>query len=202
MEEDGSADDTLEGSLTADEGELLLKMAEKAVTQAVTSGPKPSADEFEVPESFHEHRACFVTLTKNGRLRGCIGSIFPQEPLCRAVIHRALSAATEDPRFPRVLPSELDELRIEVSVLSVPSLLKFDSPRDLIEKLRPNVDGVVLMLDGRQSTYLPQVWQTLPEPARFLSQLSQKAGLSADGWKDPRARILTYQVQAFHQPET
>ena len=187
--------------LSPDDGKVLLELAEKTVTEAVTRGPLPSVDVAEMPDGLTQRRACFVTLTKKGELRGCIGSIFPQEELCRAVIERARSAATEDPRFPPVKPEELDELEIEVSVLTIPERLEYESPEDLLAKLRPKVDGVVLQVGRRQATYLPQVWDQIPDPEEFMRHLSQKAGLRPDGWRSPEAMVLTYQVQAFEQSE-
>jgi hypothetical protein len=195
------ATESPESPLSPEDGEILLELAERTVTEVVTYGRQPSVAVAEVPESLTRRRACFVTLSKNGELRGCIGSIFPQEVLCRAVIDRARAAATEDPRFPRVRPEELDELEIAVSVLTIPKRLAFQSPEDLLAKLRPHTDGVVLAVGRQQATYLPQVWEQLPDPEEFLRHLSQKAGLPADGWKSPEAMVLTYQVQAFQQAE-
>lgn len=184
------------------EGQILLDLASQAVAEAVTLETQPSSDPVDVPTGLTEPRACFVTLTKDGRLRGCIGSIFPAEPLHQAVLARARSAATEDPRFPPVVEEELASLEVEVSVLSVPQRLEHQSPDDLVAKLRPHVDGVVLQVGRRQATYLPQVWEQLPEAEAFLAQLSQKAGLPPDAWKSSEAIVLTYQVEAFKQTET
>ena len=98
-------------------------------------------------------------------------------------------------------PEELEQLHIEISVLTVPQELAFDSPADLLRKLRPGTDGVVLRVDGRQATFLPQVWEQLPDKEEFLAHLSQKAGLSATAWKDPEAKVLVYQVEAFQEGE-
>jgi AmmeMemoRadiSam system protein A len=187
--------------LTPEEGKVLLALAAKTVQEVVRDGTEPSVDLAELPESLSQRRACFVTLNKNGQLRGCIGSIFPGEPLGQAVVRRARGAAIEDSRFPRVEPEELDELEIEVSVLTVPRRLEFESPEDLLRKLRPEVDGVVLRLGRRQATYLPQVWEQLPDAETFLTRLSEKAGLWPDAWKNPDAMVLVYQVRAFQQSE-
>lgn len=186
---------------TPQEGQILLELASKAVAEAVAVGAKPSVDSVDVPKSLTEPRACFVTLTKGGELRGCIGSIFPGEPLCQAVVARARSAATEDPRFPPVAKEELAALEIEVSVLTIPERLEHESADDLVGKLRPHVDGVVLRVGGRQATYLPQVWEQLSDAKTFLTQLSLKAGLPPDTWRSPQATVLTYQVEAFKQRE-
>ena len=186
-------------AITDHEGRVLLDLAAGALREAA-AGKRPSVDDARLPDALRQKRACFVTLTKGGELRGCIGSIFPQEPLCRAVIAKARSAATEDPRFPPVAPGEVDEIDVEVSVLTVPRRLEYDSPDDLPGKLRPHIDGVVLRVGTKQATYLPQVWEKLPQAEAFLRQLAQKAGLPPDGWKDPEAVVLTYQVQAFPRP--
>ena len=183
------------------EGKILVDLAAKTVAEVVEHGRQPSVDAKEMPQTLTQRRACFVTLNKDDELRGCIGSIFPREPLCRAVIERAKSAATDDPRFPPVKPEELDDLEIEVSVLTIPKRLEFDSAKDLLAKLRPGIDGVVLRIGPRQSTYLPQVWEQLADPERFMSHLSQKAGLAPDAWRSPQAMVLTYQAQVFEQTE-
>ena len=199
---EGEAPEELSAAqLGAEDGKILVDLAARTVAEVVEQGTQPAIDVTEMPEGLTQRRACFVTLTKGGELRGCIGSIFPGEPLCQAVIERARSAATEDPRFPPVKPEELDELKIEVSVLTIPKRLEFESAEDLLAKLRPDIDGVVLRIGPRQSTYLPQVWEQLPDPEDFMSRLSQKAGLAADAWRSPEAMVLTYQVQAFEQTE-
>jgi MEMO1 family protein len=184
--------------LAPSERQFLLELARKSVAAAAAGdeGPKENAD---VSKAFVARRACFVTLTENGELRGCIGSIFPEESLYQAVIRRARSAATEDPRFPPVRPEELGRIEIEVSVLTVPKRLAFNSPQDLLAKLRPNVDGVVLRLGDRQATYLPQVWEKLSDKRVFMDELAQKAGLPAGAWTRPEAVVMTYQVEAFKE---
>jgi AmmeMemoRadiSam system protein B/AmmeMemoRadiSam system protein A len=198
-EEGEASEEPAAAQLGPEQGKILLDLAAKTVTEVVEHGTQPAVDVSEMPEGLTQRRACFVTLTKQGELRGCIGSIFPREALCRAVIGRARSAATEDPRFPPVKPKELDDLEIEVSVLTIPKRLEFESPEDLLAKLRPGTDGVVFRIGPRQSTYLPQVWEELSDPQEFMGRLSQKAGLSADAWRSPEAMVLTYQVQAFEQ---
>ncbi len=183
---------------TPEERQMLLRLARKSVMAAATGGEAPS-DDRAAPAKFHERRACFVTLTRNGVLRGCIGSLRPEESLYQAVISRAKAAAIEDPRFDPVRPDEVDKIAIEISVLTLPEPLAFSSPRDLLEKLRPGIDGVVLSINGSTATYLPQVWEQLPDKRRFLRELSQKAGLPPDAWMSPDATVRTYQVEAFHE---
>lgn len=124
--------------------------------------------------------ASFVTLTMNGELRGCIGSIRPQRPLGEDLITNAIAAATADPRFPAVKADELPRLRVEVSVLSEPEFLDFADESALCDSLRPGVDGLILFAGCRNATFLPQVWAQLPDPAMFLAALKQKAGLAPD----------------------
>ncbi|HRD33260.1 MAG TPA: AmmeMemoRadiSam system protein A [Rhodocyclaceae bacterium] len=124
--------------------------------------------------------ASFVTLDKAGELRGCMGSTRPQRPLGEDLVANAISAATADPRFPPVDAAELAGLRIEVSVLSAPEFIDFADERALCESLRPGVDGLILFAGCRNATFLPQVWEQLPDPAMFFAALKQKAGLAPD----------------------
>jgi AmmeMemoRadiSam system protein A len=152
-------------------------------------------------EKLKANRATFVTLTIDGQLRGCIGSLMPVEPLYLDVIHRAAAAALDDPRFKPVQEDELKKINVEVSVLSVPRQLMFKSPQDLLDKLKPGVHGVILVVRNRQATYLPQVWEQIPDKEEFLGQLSKKAGLSETSWKDPDAVVFVYHDEAFKERE-
>jgi AmmeMemoRadiSam system protein B/AmmeMemoRadiSam system protein A len=183
---------------SSEERQALLRLARESVTQAVNGGKRPAIDAV-AGARLRQVRACFVTLTKQGELRGCIGNILPREPLAEAVVHMTRAAATEDPRFPPVETRELGQLAIEISVLSVPQPLRFQGPDDLLAKLRPGVDGVVLKFDLGQSTFLPQVWEQLPEKTAFLGHLSRKAGQAEDAWRHSLREVLTYQVEAFRE---
>ena len=180
-----------------EERKFLLDLARKTLVEAAHRRKPPEVDAAAVPEQLKPERACFVTLTIDGKLRGCIGHIFPQEALHRAAIDNAQSAALRDPRFPPVSPEELDRIHIEVSVLTVPAPLKYASSEELLAKLRAGVDGVVLQVGRAQSTYLPQVWEQIPDKEAFMGTLAEKAGLAPDAWRDPRAVVLVYQVEAF-----
>lgn len=144
--------------------------------------------------------ASFVTLTSNGALRGCIGSIRPQRALGDDLIGNAISAATADPRFPPVDARELAELRIEVSVLSEPEFVDFADESALCDSLRPGVDGLILFAGCRNATFLPQVWEQLPDPAMFLAALKQKAGLAPDR---PASNLMAarYTVAKWSEPD-
>jgi AmmeMemoRadiSam system protein A len=187
----------------APERKLLLNLARRTLTCVVTN---PDLSGFEVnargmPPQLSETKACFVTLTENGELRGCIGHISPQEPLYQAVVDNARNAATRDPRFLPVQPGETGKIKIEISVLTEPKPLPFTSPEDLLAKLQPGKDGVVLKLDGRGATYLPQVWEQLPDKVEFLNHLSEKAGCAPGDWRKPGTSVLIYHVEAFKESE-
>jgi AmmeMemoRadiSam system protein A len=189
-----------ERKFSREERRQLLMLARQAVAAAASGRNGPDADGAAFP-NLRTRQACFVTLTKQHALRGCIGTLAPQEPLCEAVVRRARSAAIEDPRFSPVEPGELEEIQIEISVLSLPVPLPFASPQDLLARLRPTLDGVVLRAEGRSATYLPQVWEQLPDAEEFMNELARKAGLSPDAWRRPGAEVLTYQVEAFKEGE-
>lgn len=184
--EDGIPDDTRT---------YLLKLARASLDAAVKGGKEPSVAD--APAFTREKRGCFVTLTVNGQLRGCIGYIEPIKPLCDAVVDNARNAALKDPRFPAVSARELESIRVEVSVLTRPKPLAFDGPDDLLDKLVPGRDGVILQKGFHQSTFLPQVWDQLPDKVQFLQRLSVKGGMAADGWKD--ASVKTYRAIHFEE---
>lgn len=205
----GVSNNSLQNSPTKEEAarlssthrQLLLEWARLSLSEATATGGTIAVRPESVPEPLRANRGCFVTLTQRDRLRGCIGHIFAQEPLYAAVISNARAAALRDPRFAPVTAAEARDLRIEVSVLTEPVPLAFSSPEDLLSKLRPGRDGVVFIAGQRSSTYLPQVWEQLPDKVDFMNSLAEKAGLPANTWRRPGVRILTYQVEAFHESE-
>lgn len=176
----------------------LLELARHSLRDAAQLGhatPLPP----ELPPHLITHKGCFVTLTLAGKLRGCIGNIAADVPLASAVIRNARSAALHDTRFDPVGPAEVDQIHIEVSVLSVPAPLHFQTYDEIPTLLRPHVDGVCFKLGPHRSTFLPQVWTQLPDPVTFLNQLARKAGLGPTAWRDPGVEIATYQVEAFEE---
>lgn len=142
--------------------------------------------------------ATFVTLTQQGRLRGCIGSLEAWRPLARDVAENALAAAFRDPRFDPLTADELPTTRVEVSLLTPAEPIFFTSEADALAQLRPGSDGVIFSAGHRRSTFLPQVWEQLPEPTTFMAHLKQKAGLPAAYWSDD-VRIERYQVQKWKE---
>ena len=144
--------------------------------------------------------AVFVTLTRgDGELRGCIGSLSAHRSLGSDVEANAVAAATRDPRFPPVTADELPDLHVEVSVLSAPEPVGFTSEADALAQLVPGVHGAVLEFGNHRGTFLPQVWESLPEPSDFWAQLKRKAGLPTTWW-DPGARLSRYTVTAHPEP--
>ncbi len=187
--------------VSAQERRFLLNLARKSLISAATNGPVPEVSAAEVSPNLAEAKGCFVTLTVNGALRGCIGTILPQEPLWRAVADNTQSAARRDPRFVPVRSDEVGRIRIEISVLTVPQPLRFNSPDDLLAKLNAYEDGVVLQIGARGATYLPQVWGQIPDKVEFLNQLSEKAGCPAAAWRGSGTSISIYHVESFEEPE-
>lgn len=180
---------------------FLLSLARETIKAASAKKPLPNIDESKLSPVLKEKKACFVTLTKNGHLRGCIGHIYPVEPLYKAVIENAQAAAIFDARFTPVRPSEVDQIEIEISILTEPQPLLYDSVDDLLAKLRPGIDGVILNVDDRRSTFLPQVWEQLPDKVDFLNNLSLKAGALPDAWRKPSTKVYTYQVEKFKESD-
>lgn len=181
---------------TDDTGAVLTKLARGAIARELGL-PAPA---YAAAPFLDEPGASFVTLHKGGALRGCIGSLRAQRPLGEDVAHNARAAAFADPRFAPLARSEFDAIRIEVSLLTEPVPLEAPGERELLALLRPHVDGVVLEFGEQRSTFLPQVWQTLPDARRFLAQLKRKAGLPADFWSE-RMRIWRYTVRKWSEDE-
>ena len=140
-----------------------------------------------------------MTLHKHGQLRGCIGSLEPHQALADDVRERAVQAALEDYRFPPVQPGELSKIEIEISRLTQPAVLDYASADDLLLKLNPALDGVILRDGSRRATFLPQVWKQIPGQVEFLSQLSAKLGAPRDLWRRNLLEVLTYRVEEFHE---
>ena len=142
--------------------------------------------------------AAFVTLTQQGALRGCIGSLTAYRSLREDVAANAVNAAVRDPRFPPLTADELPDTHIEVSVLSASEPYPFTDRADALSRLRPGVDGLILEYGSHRGTFLPQVWDSLSEPDEFLAHLVRKAGLPA-GWWDDGAGLSRYSVKAFEE---
>ena len=146
--------------------------------------------------ALHQPGATFITLTQRGALRGCIGSLESWRPLDQDVRANARAAAFRDPRFMPLNEDELDATRVEVSLLTAAVPMSFTSEADAIHQLRPNVDGVIIECGLHRGTFLPQVWESLPEPRLFMAHLKQKAGLSPNFWSAD-VKLSRYEVQKW-----
>lgn len=175
---------------------ILLEVARRSIQSGLDLGSRLNIRIEDYPENLHEKRACFVTLNKCGALRGCIGHLEAVQPLVTDVVENAHAAAFRDPRFPPLQSSELEALDIHISVLTPASPLPFTSEKDLLDNLRPGIDGLILQSGSRRGTFLPSVWESLPEPREFLRHLKLKAGMTADYWSDD-IRVSRYTTESF-----
>ncbi len=143
--------------------------------------------------------ACFVTLKLDGQLRGCIGSLEAYRPLITDVAENAYAAAFQDPRFSPLTKPELDQLELSLSILTPAESMTFSSQEDLLAQLQPGIDGLIIQEGNRRGTFLPSVWESLPEASRFLSHLKLKAGLPEDYWSDS-VQVWRYATESFSAP--
>lgn len=175
-------------------GRLLLRLARNAIAQRLGEGTiaLPEAPELHAPA------ATFVTLTRDGQLRGCIGSLEASRPLAEDVTENAVAAAFRDPRFAPLQAEEFADLRVEISRLTPPEPLPCTSEAEALEALRPGEDGVIFEEGARRATFLPQVWEVLPRPRDFLGRLKEKAGFDASYWS-PRVRLYRYRVRKWKE---
>jgi AmmeMemoRadiSam system protein A len=185
--------------LTDEEKKTLLRLARNAMECGVKGEKMPPLDATSLSKTLLEQGASFVTLTVRGQLRGCIGALEAYQPLVDDVREHAIAAALEDPRFPPVSERELNGISLEVSRLTRPIPLKYKDADDLLSKLRPHVDGVILKDGFRRATFLPQVWEKIPERTEFLENLCNKMGARSDLWCIKHLDVLVYQVEEFHE---
>ena len=186
-------------SLNEKQGQILVKLARQTIEERLNKRSIKVDPDSMVDSAFKEKRGTFVTLTINKQLRGCIGNLDSTDSIVDGIERNAVNAAFRDPRFPPLKADELDRVDIEVSILTEPQPLEYRDSKDLLSKLRVNVDGVILRKGSASATFLPQVWEQLLQPEKFLSHLCTKAGLPADAWKKGHLEILTYQVQYFEE---
>ena len=186
--------------LSREDRRYLLQLARLSICRELgEGGPEqrtgPPSGELASPQG------CFVTLEKDGALRGCIGTLEPVTPLVDAVKDNARNAAFHDPRFSPLKKHELDKIEIEISRLTVPVPLEFNSPEELLARLKPGVHGVILQRGWHRSTFLPQVWDQLPDKVQFLEHLCRKAGLAGNCWKEKDLSVKIYEVEHFSEKE-
>lgn len=181
-------------SLNKEYRQRLVDLAESSIQHGLQTGRPLKINLDDYPEELTERRATFVTLEINHQLRGCIGMLEAVRPLAEDIAENAFSAAFKDPRFPPLEARELDNLDIHLSILTPAESVSFSSEQDLLSKMQPDIDGMILEEGRRRGTFLPSVWKSLPEPEQFLRHLKQKAGLPPDYWSK-NIRIYRYQAE-------
>ncbi|MGB7930952.1 MAG: AmmeMemoRadiSam system protein A [Gammaproteobacteria bacterium] len=189
-----STDDRRE--FTAGEREILLRIAYQSIRSGLEASQPAAISNDGVPARLSARRASFVTLHADEKLRGCIGSLEPRTSLAEDVSFNAYAAAFRDTRFQPLQANEIDILSLDISVLSRPEMLDFDSESSLLGIVRPGVDGLILQEHDFRSTFLPSVWESLPDPAHFLGHLKLKAGLATDYWS-ASIRVWRYTTESF-----
>lgn len=182
--------------MSSDLGECLLGLARGAIAARLGLPERCVPD---LPE-LARPGATFVTLTQAGELRGCIGTLEAHRPLRDDVRANALAAAFRDPRFPPLERREFERTRVEVSLLTAPRPIEIASEQDLVSRLRPGIDGVILSSGTHRATFLPQVWESLPDARQFLAHLKHKAGLAPDYWDD-RVQVSLYEVTKWKESQ-
>lgn len=199
----GSEKEGAAKTFTEVQGGLLIRLARQTLMAhlgiAVDPAVQAAVEKALKAPIFKAVRGTFVTLTMAGQLRGCIGHLTGIAAVAESVCQNAVSAGFHDPRFSPLTAAELEDVEIEISILTEPQLLDYADAEALIQHLRPRVDGIILAHRGASATFLPQVWQQLPAPEAFLSHLCMKAGLSAERWRKGDLEVSTYQVQPFEE---
>jgi AmmeMemoRadiSam system protein A len=175
---------------------LLLDIANRSIDHGFTSHRSLKVNPEDYPDALQTIRASFVTLKMDHQLRGCIGHLEAMQPLVCDVAENAYAAAFRDPRFAPLSPSERDQIEIHLSLLTPSVAIDFDSETDLLSKIRPGKDGLILIDGLRRGTFLPSVWEALPEPQDFVDQLKLKAGLPSDYWSES-LEVMRYESESF-----
>lgn len=185
--------------LSSDVKTFLLRLARLRIESKLRGTPFDLPEIDERSAIVKEKRGCFVTLHKNGNLRGCIGTIEPVASLMEGVISNSLNAAFGDPRFAPLSLEELEFVKIEISVLTIPQKIEFKDADDLKQRLKPGIHGVILSQGPYGATFLPQVWEQLPDTEIFLAHLCVKGGMSSDCWRNPQTCVRTYEAEYFSE---
>ena len=187
--------------ITQKQGKALVALARKTIFERLGMEAGEVPEEINNEKVFQSPCGTFVTLTLNGELRGCIGSLTADESILDGVRRNAINAALHDPRFRPLTQKEAERVAVEVSVLTEPQPLAYKDTKDLLAKLSPATDGVIIKKGLAKATFLPQVWKQLPGADEFLSHLCVKAGLPETAWEHGGLEVSTYQVQSFESAE-
>ncbi|MFA6268750.1 MAG: AmmeMemoRadiSam system protein A [archaeon] len=182
-------------SLSSKEKAFCLALAKQSILYSLSNHSLFKLNETElnkVPKKLFENKACFVTLKLNNDLRGCIGHLQSVQPLYEDVIENAYSAAFSDSRFSPLTEEEFEYVKIEISILTDPIELNFKDPSDLLKKITPKKDGLILKKGPKSATFLPSVWEEIHTKEEFLAELCLKAGLSSSAWEENGMKVFTY----------
>ena len=182
--------------LTIADQQVCKQVAGDSIRNGLIQGSKLIVKSQDFSQDLQQELASFVTLHINGQLRGCIGALEAYQPLIEDIAEHAFSAAFQDPRFPALSKDEFEQLDIEISVLGKPEQMSFTSEDDLLQQIQPNVDGLILESGYHRGTFLPSVWEQLPDKKEFFNHLKMKAGLPTDWW-DSTAKISRYETFSF-----
>jgi AmmeMemoRadiSam system protein A len=178
--------------------DVLLRLARDSIRHGLSNHSSLKIELQDYAVELQSQRSCFVTLEKRGELRGCMGHLEAFQPLVHDVAENAFSAAFKDPRFPALSTQELEDIHIEISILSPSCPMQFSNEKDLIQKIRPGKDGLILSDGNKRGTFLPSVWESLPNAREFWLNLKQKAGLPLDHWSES-LRVDRYEVEKLSE---
>jgi AmmeMemoRadiSam system protein A len=188
--------------ITEEQGRRLIQVARGTIAARLgipaETGSIHPEDDLADPV-FQEKRGTFVTLKLKGQLRGCMGCLTPSETILEGIQRNAINSAFNDPRFPALSAIELDQAEIDISILTNPRKLEYTGGDNLLKKIRPDIDGVIINKGGARATFLPQVWEQLPRTEDFLAHLCRKAGLPPDEWRKGELGVSIYQAQYFNE---
>ncbi|BDD89072.1 AmmeMemoRadiSam system protein A [Desulfofustis limnaeus] len=182
--------------VTEEQGAQLIRLARDIIAERLGLTTRVSGAGLD-GEELRQRCGTFVTLKRGGQLRGCIGNLEPAGTIVDAVRRNAVSAAFQDYRFAPLTAEEFPQVEVEISILTPAQKLSYNDGDDLAARLHPGIDGVIMQLGSARATFLPQVWEQLPEPAQFLEQLCRKAGIAPSAWRHQRPEIFVYQVRSF-----
>lgn len=186
-------------ALTSDERSRLLQISRIVITSAVRGDEMKEMIREDFPDVFNKKMATFVTITKHGQLRGCIGTVYAYQSLIDDVIKNAAASATRDYRFKPVSPEELGDIHIEISVLSELKEISCSDADELIAQIKPTRDGILIADGNDRATFLPQVWNKISSTSRFLENLCLKMGKDSSAWRTGNLTVYQYTVEEFHE---
>lgn len=182
--------------LSKEEQTICLQVARQSIKHGLQKGSKLQVITSDYSKELQQHAASFVTLHKYGQLRGCIGALEAYQPLINDIAEHAFAAAFQDPRFSALEENEYDDLDVDISVIGKAEPMIFENEEDLLQQIQPNIDGLIIEFGYNRGTFLPSVWEQLPDKKDFLNHLKMKAGLPTHWW-DNTVKISRYETFSF-----